>query len=233
MKPGRRLFAVAAVLALAGFGPAADDAFVVSPEWPPGHYARIETYAGRVVARLLPDQAPQSAAHFAAIAEGKLAWTDPVSGERKQFRYYDGVPIHNVRAGLLFETGDWTTTGKGAPRLYVPQEGSGPINFSQAGRLGMTRVNRDISAVQFFVTSAANPAFNNVFPCFGTVVEGLEVIFQISQTKSYGNGRPIELPSIDSIHIFEVGDPPPLPIPRQIPRTRVVPMLREDLRDPK
>jgi hypothetical protein len=49
-----------------------------------------------------------------------------VSGERVQKHYYDGIPIHNVRAGILFETGDWSGTGKGAPPLFVPDEGFGP-----------------------------------------------------------------------------------------------------------
>jgi len=208
------------------------DDFEISPGWPVGHYARIETYAGRIVARLLPEQAPQSVAHFAAMAEGKLAWSDPVTGERKQFRYYDGIPIHHVRAGLLFETGDWTTTTKGAPRLFVPPEGFGPVNFSSAGCIGMARVNRNISAVQFFVTAAANPRFNNVFPCFAKVVEGIEVAFQISGIKAYDNGRPLELPVVESIHIFKIGDPVPLPVPRQIPQKRAVPQLREDIVDP-
>ena len=38
-----------------------------------GWYARLETDRGMILIRLLPDQAPQSVAHFAALAEGKLA----------------------------------------------------------------------------------------------------------------------------------------------------------------
>ena len=180
---------------LAGTIASAEEApFEPSPDWPSGHYARIETDLGRIVARLLPGQAPQSVAHFAAMAKGELAWTDP-TGEQKQFPFYDGIPIHNVRAGLLFEAGDWTGTGKGAPPLYVPDEGHGPINFSQGGRLGMARPQRRPSAVQFFVTYAASPRLNRAFPCFGEVVEGREVVFQISQQKSYGNGL---------VHLVEV-----------------------------
>ncbi|NIM01444.1 MAG: hypothetical protein GTO30_13740 [Acidobacteria bacterium] len=199
-------------------GPAAaeDDVppFAPEPGWKVGHYAVIETDLGRVVARLLPEQAPQSVAHFAALAMGELTWTD-ASGEEQKYPYYDGIPIHILRAGLLFEAGDWTKTGRGAPPFYAPEEGYGPYDFSDAGRLGMTRMGGRPSAVQFFVTAAANPRFNRVFPCFGEVVEGREVVFQISQQKAFGNGRPVEDIKIHSIRIFQIGTPPPLPEPRQ------------------
>jgi len=193
---------------------AADLPFEARPEWPVGHYARIETEMGRIVARLLPRQAPQSVAHFAGLAMGELAWTDP-SGEEQKFHYYDGIPIHNIRAGFMFEVGDWTGTGKGAPPLYVPEEGKGPINFSRAGVLGMARPSTRPSAVQFFVTYSSNPRLNRVFPCFGEVVEGLDVVLQISRQKTYNNGKPVDEIKIESIRIFKVGDPLPLPEPRQ------------------
>jgi peptidyl-prolyl cis-trans isomerase A (cyclophilin A) len=223
---------VAAAAMVSADESAGENDFEINPEWTTGHYARIETPMGRIVARLLPEQAPQSVAHFAAMAEGKLAWADPVSGDEKQFRYYDGIPIHNVRAGLLIEMGDWTGTGKGAPPLYVPMEGQGPVNFSQGGRLGMARPNFSYSAVQFFATASGNWRLNGSFPCFGIIVEGTEVIWELSQTKSYRNGRPIVMPRIESIRIFKVGDPLPLPEPRQVPQPKLIaPKMRDDLYD--
>jgi peptidyl-prolyl cis-trans isomerase A (cyclophilin A) len=205
------------VAALAVGQAAAEDEtppFAPDPAWQVGHYAVIETDLGRVVARLLPEQAPQSVAHFAALAMGELAWTD-ASGVEQKYPYYDGIPIHILRAGLLFEAGDWTRTGRGAPPFYAPEEGYGPYDFSDAGRLGMTRMGGRPSAVQFFVTAAANPRFNRVFPCFGNVVEGREVVFPISQQKTFTNGRPVKDIKINSIRIFQIGTPPPLPEPRQ------------------
>jgi len=214
--PTRHLIRILLVALLAGstIVSAEEAPFEPSPEWQIGHYARIETDFGRIVARLLPKQAPQSVAHFAAMAMGEMEWTDP-TGESKKFPYYDGIPIHNIRAGFLFEAGDWTGTGKGAPPLYVPDEGHGPINFSQAGRLGMARPGAKPSAVQFFATYASNPRLNRVFPCFGAIVEGREVIFQLSQQKAYNNGKPVDEIKIHEIRIFTIGNPSPLPEPRQ------------------
>lgn len=224
-----RLFLIA--LLATGPGAAEDDTppFAPDPAWKSGHYAVIETDLGRVVARLLPEQAPQSVAHFAALAMGELSWTN-ARGEEQKYPYYDGIPIHILRAGLLFEAGDWTKTGRGAPPFYAPEEGYGPYDFSDAGRLGMTRSGGRPSAVQFFVTAAANPRFNRVFPCFGEVVEGREVVFQISQQKAFTNGRPVEDITINSIRIFQIGNPPPLPEPRQT-ATGPVKLERRDMPD--
>ena len=209
---------------------AEEPVFEPDPSWGRGYYARIETTRGRIVAQLLPEQAPQSVAHFVSMARGDLEWLDVVSGETRKGPYYDGIPIHNVRAGLLFEAGDWTGTGKGAPPIYVPDEGHGPVNFTQSGRLGMARPGARPSAVQFFVTYASMPELNRVFPCFGKVVEGLDIVLAISESKSYSNGKPIEPPLIETIDIFIVGNPLPLEEPRQEAKGPAKLQLHEHLR---
>jgi len=193
-----------------------------------GWYARIETSKGPIVAQLLPRQAPQSVAHFVALAEGDLEWVDPLTGERKKGRFYDGTRVHKALAGMRFETGDPTGTGRGGPALYVPEEGRGPVNFSVAGRLGMTRApGSRISAHQFFVTASAQPFLNGFHPCFGVVIVGRDVVMEISAVKTYSNGRPIEPVTIESVRIFTIGDPPPLAAPKphqpRLERARPIP----------
>ena len=179
-----------------------------------GWYASIETSMGRIIARLLPDQAPQAVAHFVGMARGELEWTDPVTGEQHREPYYDGTRVDFAKAGFTFEVGRLSGSGAAAPLVYVPQEGPGPVNFFAGGRLGMGRspLGR-ISAVIFFVTVSAQPWLNGEHPCFGDVVEGEEVAFKISEVKTYSNGRPLEDIRIERIRIFEVGDPSPLPEP--------------------
>ena len=80
---------------------------------PVGWYAVIDTSLGRILARLLPEQAPQAVAHFAALAEGRLEWNDPFTGKPRRDPYYDGVVIHRVAAGQRFEAGDPTGTSRG------------------------------------------------------------------------------------------------------------------------
>jgi len=182
---------------------------------PQGWYASIETTMGNVLARLLPEQAPQSVAHFAGLAQGTLPWLDVTTGETISKPYYDGMPIETVMAGKFFETGDGSALGRGTPMMFVPEdEGAGPVNFNQSFMLGLTRLaGARISAAKFFVTVAAQPWLNGESPCFGSVMDGRETVFNISQVKSYSSHRPVDEVRIERVRIFAVGDPPPLPEP--------------------
>jgi peptidylprolyl isomerase len=220
-----RLLSLALCLALCGLSSGAEepeaDAFEPPADLDEGWYARIETSKGRVVARLLPEQAPQAVAHFAGLAQATLPWTNMITGEIMTTHYYDGMLIHTVVAGRLFETGDAGSIGGVMPLLYVPDEGFGPLDFSRSYMMGMTRMGGGrISAVKFFVTAAGQPWLSGQNPCFGQVVEGKEVVFNISQVRSYSNRRPIEDIFIEKIRIFKVGDPPPLPEPVPFKPTR-------------
>jgi len=179
-----------------------------------GWYAVIETSFGTIIARLLPEQAPQSVAHFAAIAEGRLSWIDPLTGQTKQGHYYDGLRVHLAVAAQRFETGDPTGTGRGYPLIYVPPEGKGPITFDAPGRLGMTRSSLGrISGVQFFATASALPWLIGHHPCFGEIVSGSEVVSAIAGVKTKTNGRPETPVIIERLRIRKVGEPAPLPDP--------------------
>jgi len=178
---------------------------------PQGWYARIETTMGTMVAHLLPDNAPQAAAHFAALAEGRFPWQDLVTGEQKQGRYYDGIPIHKAVAGERFEAGDASGTGRGAPLIYSPFE-RGPVGFERPYRLGMTRgsLNRT-SGVLFFVTVENMSFLNGSHSCFGELVSGQEVAWNIATVKTNSMGKPLEPVILRSVRILAVGSPPPLP----------------------
>jgi peptidyl-prolyl cis-trans isomerase A (cyclophilin A) len=179
-----------------------------------GWYVRIVTTMGEILARLLPEQAPQSVAHFVGLSQGTLPWTDMVSGETVSYPYYEGMMIHTVIAGRLFETGDAGAIGRTMPLLFVPEEGFAPLNFSMPYMMGMTRMGgARISAAKFFVTIAAQPWLNGESPCFGQVIEGREILFNISQVKTYSSRRPIEDILIEKIDLFAVGEPAPIPEP--------------------
>jgi peptidyl-prolyl cis-trans isomerase A (cyclophilin A) len=187
----------------------------IPDELPQGWYTRIDTEKGVIVARLLPEQAPQSVAHFAALAEGKLGWVDPFTGEDTIGHYYDGVVVHKAIAGRRFETGDRTGTGKGAPPYYVPPEGQGPLNFHQPYRLGMTASSRGrISGVVFFATASSLPWLTGKYPCFGAVVAGKEVIWTLTELKTLSDDTPKEPVLIEKVRIHKVGDPGALPEPK-------------------
>ena len=196
-------------------GPAAPPADL-PPGLPTGWYTRIQTSMGTIIARLLPEQAPQTVAYFAAFAEGRMSWVDPLTGETKKGHYYDGLKVHKAIAGERFEAGDPTETGRGSPLIYVVPELKNPKNFDAPGRLGMTRSSLGrISASLFFVTSGSLPYLNNRHPCFGEVVSGQDVVWEICTVKTQPSGKPITPVVLESVRVLPVGNPPPLqePVP--------------------
>lgn len=230
--------AVAALLTLPGaaVGGAAQASGQTAPAppilegWSSGWYARIETSLGAMLVRLLPEQAPQTVAHFAALAEGRLPWTDPFTGLRTQRPYYDGLVVHKVVLAERFEAGDPTATGRGAPPIFVPYEGGGAESFVRPFRVGMTRSGLGrISGALFFVTMTAQPYLNGNHPCFGVVVEGRDVVERIALSRTDPEGRPLEPIHIERVRILRAGDPPPLPEPVHYePETpKLVPLLPE------
>jgi peptidyl-prolyl cis-trans isomerase A (cyclophilin A) len=208
------LIAAAVLTPIVAQDAAQGDLKTAPQDLPRGWYARITTDMGEIVVRLLPEQAPQSVAHFVALAEGRLGWIDPFTGSETEGNYYDGVVIHKVELAQRFETGDRTGTGRGSPPLYVPPEGGGPVNFHQGNVVGMTRAPLGkISAVQFFVTVTPQPWLTGRHPCFGEVVSGEEVAFEITAVPRDSAGKPRDPIHVQKIRIFKVGEVGPLPEP--------------------
>lgn len=215
MRPIRTTLVVLLLGCVAALAAAAPpEGSVVPEDLPRGWYARIETSKGTLIVRLLPEQAPQSVAHFAALAEGRMPWIDPFTGEETTGPYYDGVIVHKVTSAKRFETGDRTGTGRGAPPIYVPPEGFGPVNFYQGNVVGMTRAPLGkISAAQFFVAVTPEPYLTGKHPCFGELISGAEIAFDITTVRADAGGKPVDPITIEEIRIFSVGEVGPLPEP--------------------
>jgi len=180
---------------------------------PQGWYAEVETSLGSFTIKLLPEQAPQTVAHFAAYAEGHMEFVDPFTGTKKKTPYYDGMAIHKTTFAQRFEAGDATGTGHGMPLVWVPSE-PGLVNFSRPYRVGMTAASmKRISGVLFFVSIVAEPYLNGRHNCFGEVVEGREVVDRICQVATNNRGAPLEPVIIRHIAIVKTGTPPPLADP--------------------
>jgi peptidyl-prolyl cis-trans isomerase A (cyclophilin A) len=190
---------------------------------PQGWYAVVETSMGSFTFRLLPEQAPQTVAHFVAFAQGRMEFVDPYTGNKKKVPFYDGVAIHKTKFAQRFEAGDPTGTGHGMPSVWVPSE-PGPVNFSRPYRVGMTASSlKRISGVLFFVTVVAEPVFNASHNCFGEIVEGRDIVDQICLVRTNDKGVPLEPVVIRHITIVKSGEPPPLPEP--VPYEPPVPVM--------
>lgn len=220
------------VLVLAAAAAHARLAPVVSPHEAsaaraPGWYATVDTTLGAFTIRLLPEQAPQSVAHFVGFAQGTIEYTDPFTGNKVKTPLYDGLAIHRVTPAQRFEAGDPTGTGRGAPPWWVPRE-TGPVDFNRPYRVGTTGAGgRRLSGSLFFVSAVAEPYLTGRHNAFGEVVEGRDVVDKICAVPVDENKVPKEPVRINKVTVFKVGDVPPIAAPVRYRPEQPIPEIRE------
>lgn len=197
-----RNIVIALVSALA-LGQATHPTPFVSP-YPPAELANkqavVETTLGTFVIQLLPEVAPNHVAHFIKTARD--------GG-------YSGTIFHRVIRYGLIQGGDPLSKDPAKAALY----GTGGLNelkpeFSAenhvAGTVSAVLVpgKPDSAGAQFFVCATDQPALDGHYTVFGRVVDGLEVVQQISAVDADANGVPKTRVEITAVTIR---DTPPEP----------------------
>jgi peptidyl-prolyl cis-trans isomerase B (cyclophilin B) len=149
--------------------------------------ATIDTTAGKMVAELYPNDAPQHVNSFVFLArEG----------------FYNGVIFHRVIPGFMIQGGDPTGTGTGGPGYKVKAEFN--KRKHTRGVLSAARSNDPNSAgSQFFIMHDTAPHLDGQYTAFGAVTSGLEVIDKIVGAPKGANDRPTNPTAINSITIEE------------------------------
>ena len=165
--------------------PAPQPVFFTSPytlEEMRGKQAVVETTAGSFVVQLLPDAAPNHVAFFMKEArDGALNRTI----------------FHRVIRYALIQGGDPLTKDPGKTADY----GQGGFNQLKAEPNGEKHTAGSLSTVvadgkpdsggsQFFITATDQPSLDGTYTVFGRVVDGLEVVQQISAAEADAAGVP-------------------------------------------
>jgi cyclophilin family peptidyl-prolyl cis-trans isomerase len=120
---------------------------------------------GEFVAELFADKAPVTVNNFVFLArEG----------------YYNGTTFHRVLDGFMAQGGDPTGTGMGGPGYQFEDEIS-DLTFDKAGLLAMANSGPNTNGSQFFITYAATPPLNGLHTIFGQVIEGMEVVNELTR----------------------------------------------------
>ncbi|MBF0240527.1 MAG: peptidylprolyl isomerase [SAR324 cluster bacterium] len=83
-----------------------------------GLYAKMETGKGLILIRLFYEKTPLTVANFIGLAEGKKAWIDPINGESKNTKFYDGLTFHRVVKDFVIQGGDPLGNGSGGPEHH-------------------------------------------------------------------------------------------------------------------
>lgn len=167
-----------------------------------GHkmFAVMETSMGKFKVELFPDKAPKTVENFVGLAEGTKEWTDPKSGKKEKKPLYNGTVFHRVIKKFMIQGGDPLGNGTGGPGYQFGDEFNPTLKHSKPGMLSMANAGPGTNGSQFFVTVEPTPWLDNRHTIFGEVVEGMDIVNKISETKTQ-NDRPVEPVVLKSVKI--------------------------------
>src|SRR5580698_5228108 len=164
-------------------------------------FATMATTEGDIKVQLFPNHAPKTVANFVELAEGTREWSDPRTGTRAATPLYDGTVFHRVIDGFMIQGGDPLGTGTGGPGYQFGDEFHSDLTFNRPYLLAMANAGPGTNGSQFFITTAPTPHLNRKHTIFGEVIEGSDVVDQISHAKTGSQDRPVEDVVIESITV--------------------------------
>lgn len=181
----------------------------------PGLYARFDTTMGRFVCRLLEKESPLTVSNFVGLAIGEKEWVDPVSGDYRKARFYDGLTFHRVIPDYVIQGGDPKGDSSGGPGYEFEDEVNG-LKFDRPGRLAMANSGPDTNGSQFFVTTGPQPQLDDRegpgggrshYTIFGEVVEGQEVVDSTAKVPAENERpkKPVVMTRVEILRVDEKG----------------------------
>ena len=153
-------------------------------------------------AELYPETAPNTVANFIDLIKKG---------------YYDGLIFHRVINGFMIQGGCPQGTGTGDPGYSIKGEFSqnGFANDLKhtEGVLSMARAMMpDSAGSQFFIMHKNSPHLDGAYAAFGKVVEGMDVVNAIADTRTDRNDRPMLEQRIKSVTADTFGEEYPEPV---------------------
>ena len=140
---------------------------------------------------LYPDIAPETVKNFVDLA-GK--------------GFYNGLIFHRVIKGFMIQGGDPEGTGMGGPGYSIKGEFSqngfkNDLKHSR-GVISMARsMNPNSAGSQFFIMHKDSPHLDGAYAAFGKIIEGIEVVDKIAETRTDWNDRPLTEQVMETISV--------------------------------
>ena len=151
---------------------------------------------GKIELELYPDIAPITVQNFVDLAN---------SG------FYDGLTFHRIVKGFMIQGGCPNGNGMGGPGYTIKGEFSQngfTNNFKHTkGVLSMARAMDPNSAgSQFFIMHKDAPHLDGAYAAFGMVIDGMDVVNKIAETRTDYSDRPLKEQKIKSMTVDTFGE---------------------------
>ena len=155
---------------------------------------------------LYPEIAPESVNNFVNLVNKN---------------FYDGLIFHRVIKGFMIQGGCPNGTGTGGPGYSIKgefaQNGFDNTLKHTEGVLSMARsMHPDSAGSQFFIMHKNAPHLDSGYAAFGKVIEGMEVVNKIAETRTDYRDCPLEPQVIKSVTVDTFGET--YPEPQKLPR---------------
>ena len=146
-------------------------------------------------AELYPEIAPNTVRNFISLVN---------------HNFYDGVIFHRVIKGFMIQGGDPEGIGIGGPGYAIKGEfaANGFKNDlkHERGVLSMARsMMPDSAGSQFFVMHKDSPHLDGQYAGFGKVIEGMDVVDKIAETKTNFQDKPKQDQVMKSVTVETFG----------------------------
>jgi peptidyl-prolyl cis-trans isomerase B (cyclophilin B) len=149
---------------------------------------------GRIVIGLFGEVAPKTVANFAALANSTFGYG------------YPGTVFHRIIKGFMCQGGDFSKgDGTGGWSIYgrnFPDESFN--NTHLPGFVNMANAGKDTNGSQFSIMVTKADWLNGHHVVFGKVLEGMDIVYMMSNLPTNGADHPIPTPRIARCGVIDV-----------------------------